>query len=215
MWNMLFGPSAAKKKDIPKKAILDVRQQLEMLQKKEKHLEQQIEEQDNIARKNVQTNKTAAMTALKRKKMHMNHLTSTQSQIATLEQQMHAVETANLNVETLKVMKSASNAMKVIHGGMNVDKVDETMEEIREQQQIADEIGNAIINMNPAEDDDLNEQLAELEQEVLDDKMLGAPSAPITSTPHISAVKGKVPIHEEEDDEEELRKLRAEMAIAS
>lgn len=69
----------------------------------------------------------AAMTALKRKKMHMNHLTSTQSQIATLEQQMHAVETANLNVETLKVMKSASNAMKVIHGGMNVDKVDETM----------------------------------------------------------------------------------------
>lgn len=40
---------------------------------------------------------------------------------------MHAVETANLNVETLKVMKSASNAMKVIHGGMNVDKVDETM----------------------------------------------------------------------------------------
>lgn len=40
---------------------------------------------------------------------------------------MHAVETANLNVETLKVMKSASNAMKVIHGGMSVDKVDETM----------------------------------------------------------------------------------------
>ncbi|KAI5841416.1 Snf7-domain-containing protein [Morchella snyderi] len=214
MWSMLFGPSAAKKKDIPKKAILDVRQQLEMLQKKEKHLEQQIEEQDNIARKFVQTNKTAAMTALKRKKMHVNHLASTQSQIATLEQQMHAVETANLNVETLKVMKNASNAMKVIHGGMNVDKVDETMEEIREQQHIADEISNAIININDAsEDDDLKDQLDALEQEVLDDKMLGAPSAPITSTPHI--IKGKVPIREEEDDEEELRKLRAEMAIAS
>lgn len=71
--------------------------------------------------------KTAAMSAIKRKKMHTNHLSSTQSQIATLEQQMHAVETANLNVETLKVMKSASNAMKAIHGGMNVDKVDETM----------------------------------------------------------------------------------------
>lgn len=55
---MLFGPSAAKRKDIPKKAILDVRQQLDMLQKKEKHLEAQIEEQDAIARKNVQSNKT-------------------------------------------------------------------------------------------------------------------------------------------------------------
>lgn len=67
------------------------------------------------------------MAAIKRKKMHQNHLTSTQSQIATLEQQMHAVETANLNVETLKVMQSANQAMKVIHGGMNVDKIDETM----------------------------------------------------------------------------------------
>lgn len=64
MWNLLFGPSAAKKKDIPKKAILDVRQQLEMLQKKEKHLEQQIEEQDSIARKNVQSNKTGLAPTL-------------------------------------------------------------------------------------------------------------------------------------------------------
>lgn len=58
MWGLFFGPSAAKRKDIPKKAILDVRQQLDMLQKKEKHLEAQIEEQDAIARKNVQLNKT-------------------------------------------------------------------------------------------------------------------------------------------------------------
>lgn len=58
MWGLFFGPSAATRKDIPKKAILDVRQQLDMLQKKEKHLEAQIEEQDAIARKNVQSNKT-------------------------------------------------------------------------------------------------------------------------------------------------------------
>jgi charged multivesicular body protein 4 len=213
MWGWLVGPSAAKKKDIPKKAILDVRQQLEMLQKKEKHLEQQIEEQDAIARKNVQTNKTAALAAIKRKKMHVNHLSSTQSQIATLEQQMHAVETANLNVETLKVMKSASNAMKVIHGGMNVDAVDTTMEEIREQQQIAEEIGNAIVNIgDPADEEELRNELAAMEQEALDNKMLTAPSAPIASTPqHVSAVKGKAAA-EEEDDAEELRQLQAAMA---
>lgn len=67
------------------------------------------------------------MAALKRKKMHENHLNQTQAQIQTVEQQMHTVETANLNFETLKVMQSASNAMKSLHNGMNMDKLDETM----------------------------------------------------------------------------------------
>jgi charged multivesicular body protein 4A/B len=62
-----FGGSASSqaRKDAPKKAILGLRQQLEMLQKREKHLESQIQEQDNIARKNVSSNK-AGMFALER-----------------------------------------------------------------------------------------------------------------------------------------------------
>lgn len=54
----MFGGNTANKKDIPKKAIADMRVQIEMLQKKEKHLELQIEEQTNIARKNVTANKS-------------------------------------------------------------------------------------------------------------------------------------------------------------
>ena len=38
------------RKDAPKKAILDLRQQLDMLQKREKHLENQMAQQDKIAR---------------------------------------------------------------------------------------------------------------------------------------------------------------------
>ena len=67
------------------------------------------------------------MTALRRKKIHETHLASTVAQINTIEQQMHSIETANLNFETLKVMQSASDAMKKIHNGMNLDKVDMTM----------------------------------------------------------------------------------------
>lgn len=58
MWGWFGGATAAsKKKDVTKDAILKLRQQLEMLQKKEKHLEQLVGEQDSIARKLVQTNK--------------------------------------------------------------------------------------------------------------------------------------------------------------
>ena len=60
MFGSWFGGSGSSqaRKDAPKKAILGLRQQLDMLQKREKHLESQIAEQENVARKNVSSNKT-------------------------------------------------------------------------------------------------------------------------------------------------------------
>lgn len=57
MWSWFGGAAAEKRKDVPKNAILDLRSQLEMLQKREKHLEAQVAEQDAVARKHVNTNK--------------------------------------------------------------------------------------------------------------------------------------------------------------
>jgi charged multivesicular body protein 4 len=57
VWGWFGGAAAQKKKDSPKNAILGLRAQLDMLQKREKHLMTQMDEQDAIARKNVSTNK--------------------------------------------------------------------------------------------------------------------------------------------------------------
>jgi charged multivesicular body protein 4A/B len=57
MWGWFGGAAAQTRKDAPKKAILQLRSQLDMLQKREKHLENQMAEQDAIARKNISTNK--------------------------------------------------------------------------------------------------------------------------------------------------------------
>ena len=57
VWGWFGGQSAQKKKDSPKNAILGLRSQLEMLQKRERHLQNQMDEQDGIARKNVSSNK--------------------------------------------------------------------------------------------------------------------------------------------------------------
>lgn len=57
MWSWFGGGSAQSRKDSPKNAILNLRSQLDMLQKREKHLQNQIDEQQNIARKNATTNK--------------------------------------------------------------------------------------------------------------------------------------------------------------
>jgi hypothetical protein len=64
MWGWFGGASAQKRKDAPKNAILMLRQQLDMLQKRERHLRSQMDDQDGIARKNLATNKTGKGTWL-------------------------------------------------------------------------------------------------------------------------------------------------------
>jgi charged multivesicular body protein 4 len=57
-----LGGGPAKQKDAPKKAILQLRGQLEMLNKREKHLQNQMDEQDNLARKHLSSNKNGMST---------------------------------------------------------------------------------------------------------------------------------------------------------
>jgi hypothetical protein len=61
MMSWFGGGAAQKRKNTPKEAIVGLRQQLEMLQKRERHLESQISEQDALARKNVATNKAGRL----------------------------------------------------------------------------------------------------------------------------------------------------------
>ncbi|KAK0660524.1 Vacuolar-sorting protein SNF7 [Lasiodiplodia hormozganensis] len=220
-WGMgWFGGGAAKKKDAPKNAILQLRGQLEMLSKREKHLQHQMEEQDALARKHVSSNKTAAKSALRRKKQFEHSLEQTQSQIMTLEREIYSIETANINKETLDAMRNAGAAMKQIHGSLTIDKVDQTMEELREQHAIGEEISEAIAAPlgQTLDEDELDDELAELQQEELDNKMLETGQVPVSDTvsrlptgPQ-GALPGKKQA-EEDDEEEELRKLQAEMAM--
>ncbi|MCJ1481417.1 ESCRT-III subunit protein snf7 [Schaereria dolodes] len=226
MWGASWfgGSGGQKRKDAPKKAILDLRQQLDMLQKREKHLENQMQQQDDIARKFVSTNKTAARTALKRKKAHEHSLEQTSAQISMLENQIYSIESANINQETLIAMKNAAAAMKSIHGKMTMDTVDQTMEDIREQHALAEEISGAItsgpIAGEPIDEEELDAELQELEQQNLEDKMLNTGTVPVhDSLPNLparpnSALHSKSRIQPDEEDEEaELEKLKAEMAI--
>ena len=58
MLGWITGNSDKKRKAAPKDAIVALRAHLEMLQKREIHLQNQMDEQQAIARKNISTNKT-------------------------------------------------------------------------------------------------------------------------------------------------------------
>lgn len=61
-----FGGGAAKKKDAPKNAILQLRGTLDMLTKREKHLQNQMDEEDAKARKFISTNKAGMFSVYPR-----------------------------------------------------------------------------------------------------------------------------------------------------
>lgn len=158
----------------------------------------------------------------------------------TLEREIYSIESANINKETLEAMKNAKKAMEHIHGGLTIEKVDQTMDELREQHAIGEEIGEAIsqgMANNEVDQDELEDELEQLQQEELDNKMLKAGNAPVADAvqklptaaqgereslyriiafddlgTNGSIVKGKA-TQQEEDEEEELRKLQAEMAM--
>jgi len=222
VWGWFGGQPAQKKKDAPKNAILALRSHLDMLQKRERHLQNQMDEQDAIARKNVNTNKNAARAALRRKKQHEHTLEQTTAQMATLEQQIYSIEAANINKETLMAMDNAQKAMAQIHDKLDLNKVDETMDKLREQHALGEEIAQAITSApigEPIDETELDDELAELEQEQLDNQMLKTGTVPVSDEVHKlpaavnGEIKGKAPAAVEDDEEEELRKLQAEMAM--
>ncbi|KAJ5789467.1 uncharacterized protein N7518_006478 [Penicillium psychrosexuale] len=222
MWSWFGGAAAQKRKDMPKEAILNLRRQLDMLQKRERHLESQISEQEAIARKNVNTDKNAAKNALRRKKIHEKTLEQTTAQSMQLEQQIYSIEAANINHETLAAMKQAGAAMKQIHGGMKLEDVDSTMEGLQEQHALSAEIGSVITSFSigeQADEEELDAELEGLEQEAMDAKMLHTGTVPVGSQLDRLPAAGNTDLkhpakaQEEEDEEAELAKLRAEMAM--
>lgn len=223
MWNYMFGGNKQQKKELPKKAIVELREHIQMLNKKRTHLELQINDQDQLARKHLATNKVMAKNALKRKKGYEANLMKIENQIDSLETQLTAIEGANLNLETMKAMKQGAQAMKQIHGEYDVDKVENTMDDIREQVELAEEISEAIsrpVGGEYVDEDELDEELAALQEEENEAKeqqkqpatknTVALPALP--DFPTVSKNKPQA-VTEDDEDEEALRALQAEMGL--
>ncbi|KAF3690306.1 Charged multivesicular body protein 4b Chromatin-modifying protein 4b [Channa argus] len=210
----LFGSGGkGGKAPTPQEAIQRLRETEEMLAKKQEFLEKKIEQELITAKKNGTKNKRAALQALKRKKRYEKQLGQIDGTLSTIEFQREALENANTNTEVLKNMSHAAKAMKAAHEDMDIDKVDDLMAEITDQQELAQEISDVISRPvgfgEEYDEDELLAELEELEQEELDKNLLEIegdvplPSVPSTSLPSRPAKK------KEEEDEDDMADLEA------
>ncbi|KPP74628.1 charged multivesicular body protein 4c-like [Scleropages formosus] len=190
----------------PQEAIHRLRETEEMLTKKQEYLEKKIEQEIAIAKKNGTKNKRAALQALKRKKRYEQQLTQIDGTLSTIEFQREALENASTNTEVLKNMGFAAKAIKGVHQNIDLDKIDDLMQDITDQQEVAQEISDAISRPFGQEfdEDELLAELEELQQEELEEstKNMGKlPSVPSTALPSRPKQRDAPRKKVEEDDD--------------
>ncbi|XP_071092025.1 charged multivesicular body protein 4b-like [Haliotis cracherodii] len=214
----LFG--SKKTPPTPAEAIQRLRDVEEMLMKKSDFLEKKVEAELQTAKKNGTKNKRVALMALKRKKRYEKQLTQIDGTLSTIEFQREALENASTNSEVLKVMGTAAKALKGAHDNMDIDQVHNLMDDVAEQQEIANEISEAISNPTGLgedfDEDDLLSELNELEEEELNRQLLDVnvdvpqdlPSVP-TSEPEAAAASSSRPrpVAAKADDDDDMREL--------
>lgn len=197
------------KEPTPQEAIQRLRDIEEMLVKKSDFLEKKVGSELATAKKHGTKNKRVALQALKRKKRYEKQLQQIDGTLSTIEFQREALENASTNTEVLKAMGSAAKALKKAHNNMDVDKVHDLMDDVAEQQEIANEISDAISNPvgfgQDMDEDDLMAELEDLEQEELDEKLLDVGPGVTDQLPSVPTAEPVKPKAAEED--EDLKEL--------
>ena len=210
----------------PVETIKMLRDNLVVLEKREEHILKKIDTALNEAKlKSSKKDRNGALFALKRKKMYEAEVSKLQGARITLDSQILALESAAVNIETFKAMKSGANAMKGMRGDLDADKVDDIMDSIQEEKDVHDQISEAISRpgQDLFDDEELLEELAELDAleseaaaeptltpiaSTVPENIFNLPAAPTGSVDNSSTAVSQ---EQESEDERALRELQASM----
>jgi charged multivesicular body protein 4 len=152
---------------------------------------------------------------MKRKKLYEQEQDKIGNVKMTLETQVIGLESAAQNAQTFQAMQAGTKTMQKIRNETNIEKVDDVMDEIKEEMEMAQEVNEAIAQpIDPlmmADEDDLLAELNELETADLEAELLKPPPSAESSLSLPSVPDTKLPAlaKKEEDD---LKALEAELA---
>lgn len=196
----------------PGATIVKLKESIATQEKREEHIQRKVDAMIAEAKaKMAKNDKKGALFSMKRKKMYEGELDKIQNVKMTLETQVMNLESASQNAETFQAMSAGKVAMSKIRDDVGIEKVDDMMDDIREEFEMANEISNAIAQpVDPllADEDDLLAELENigadsLEAELLEEpkKDIALPDVPDTKLPSLN-----------KDEAEEMKKLEAELA---
>ncbi len=205
LFSSIFGSSKAKENTpTTTEAISKLKETMELLEKRTAFVEKKVAAEILTAKQNASKNKRVALQALKRKKRLEKQLNQIDGTLSTLEFQIDALENATTNSEVVRSMKFAADTMKKAQ--MDPDDVHDIMDDIAEQKELTDEIGEVLSSFGQSnadvDEDELEKELLELENEDVDLELEELPEAPSTKLP---STKKKAKI----EDDESMKELAA------
>ncbi|KAI1332397.1 Snf7-domain-containing protein [Xylariaceae sp. FL0255] len=122
-----------------KELMEDLTQQTEVLSRRVDELNAAA--QDAVRRKN----RISALAALKSKKLAENNLATRHATLNQLEEVASKIQQASDNVQLVRVMESSTGVLRSLNAQVGgADRVDEVLDNLREQMGEVDEVGNVI-----------------------------------------------------------------------
>jgi len=196
--------------------VVSLRENIATQEKREQHLEKKIEQLTADAKaKMAKKDKKGALFALKRKKLYEAEIDKIANIKMTLETQVMNLESAAQNAETFKAMNAGKNAMTNIRTDTNIERVDDLMDEIKEEMEMADEISNALAQpVDPllTDEDDLLAELEQLEADDVEEQLLQPAKKTEMEFPEVGSNELPAIPNATKEEEAELKQLEAELA---
>ena len=140
-------PAAPKAKSLPD-AIVNNKEAILTLEKRQTFIERKIELQIADAKEKARNkDKRGALMALKRKKMLNAELEQLQNARLTLEQQIMSLESTQTQQVAVGALSTGVQAQKQMQAQLDIDKVEDLMDDIKEQQDMQQEIAQVRKNI--------------------------------------------------------------------
>jgi charged multivesicular body protein 6 len=164
----LFGRSTSSTMDVSK-SIEETQNQIQLLMKEAKGIENQIQRCIETIKKYKDTNREQAMVALKQKKIYDKELITTNNHISTLLVSISGVRNAQRTHSITKVMEKNNAVIKTLSGKTNVTNIKAVVDDLHDNLEETNESMSILSEnfMGDMDDDEL-----ELELDKYDDSHL-------------------------------------------
>ena len=202
-------------------AITTNKQTLAMFQKKIEYNEKRIAKELEKARQfKKKGNKAQAFMCLKRKKMLEKQVEQLTAQMMNLESQSMAMEGMASNKSMVETVQVTNSAMKQLQKEMNVDKVEDLVDDLRENidnnNEISDILASPVGDLADLDDDSILNELEEIEQEIATEQQkipdISQTKDTTFSIDTLPKVPKTQPVSPEDNENDVLQELEALMS---
>jgi len=149
------------------KIINELRENIDLIEKRNLFIEKNKYKLIVEAKAKLNNNdKKGALLILNKKKKIEEEINKNQGSQLLLENQLFNLESANLNKHIINSLSKSNKAIHNLNKDLNVDKIEELMDDIQEEQDNYNTIQSIMEKplQQIYEDDDLNKELEELEE---------------------------------------------------